>query len=152
MGQPPHNRFFYGRHLSAVVAAHGGRDLPIYLRLFQGGRHDSVAGAVAFIEAEQLYPEGFSRFVGDSAFDAAAMYVYLDERGTDAVVDLNEREVDSQVPAQKTKRRPWPLPMVRAEGGKAPVQRLRGLIQAGLVGFDGKDVFAPPARRGSAEA
>jgi hypothetical protein len=125
------NRFFYGRHLSAVVAAHGGHDLPIYLRLFQGGRHDSVAGAVAFIEAEQLYPEGFSRFVGDSAFDAAPIYVYLDERGTDAVIDLNEREVDSQAQAQKTERRRFPRadrkPRERRGRGKRPLAEREGI-------------------------
>ncbi len=89
------NRPFYGRHLSAVIATEGGHDLPVYLRLFQGNRHDSVAGAVAFVEAEQLYPQGFARLVADSAFDARPIYSYLDERGTDAVIDLHERDVDT---------------------------------------------------------
>ena len=52
------NRPFYGRHLSALIATGGGHDLLAYLRLFQGNRHDSVAGAVTFVEAEQLYPVG----------------------------------------------------------------------------------------------
>ena len=127
------NRFFFGRHLSAIVAAQGGHDLPIHLRLFQGSRHDSVAGAVTFIEAEQLYPEGFSQFVGDSAFDAAPMYVYLDERGTAAVIDLNEREVDSdsQVQAQKTQRRRFPRadrkPRERRGRGKRPLAEREGI-------------------------
>lgn len=99
------NRPFYGRHLSGVIATGGGHDLPIHLRLFQGNRHDSVAGAVAFVEAEQLYPEGFSRFVADSAFDARPIHLYLDERRTDAVIDLNERDVDGDAPPAKHRKR-----------------------------------------------
>ena len=99
------NCYFYGRHLSAIVGTQGGHDLPIYLRLCQGNRHDSVAGTVAFLEAEQIYPEGFSLFIGDSAFDALAFYIYLAERNTAAVVDLNEREIDTQGQPQPKRHR-----------------------------------------------
>ena len=124
------NRPFYGRHLSALIATGGGHDLPAYLRLFQGNRHDSVAGAVAFVEAEQLYPEGFARLVADSALDALPFYVYLDERGTDAVIDLNEREIDGEPPPPKPRRR-FPRtdrrPRQRARGDHRPLAVREGI-------------------------
>lgn len=127
------NRHFYGRHLCAVVAAHGGHDLPIYLRLFQGNRHDSVAGTVAFIEAERLHPEGFSRLIGDSAFDALPLYDYLDSRGTIAVIDLNERDVDSQGNAKPPPVRRRRLPRAdrklreRRGHGRRPLAQREGI-------------------------
>lgn len=127
------NRHFYGRHLEAIVATEGGHDLPIYLRLFQASRHDSVAGSVAFIEAEQLSPEGFRRFVGDSAFDALPLYEYLDERSTIAVIDLHERDVDSQGGEKATpaKRRRFPRadrkPRERRGPSRRPLAQREGI-------------------------
>ena len=125
------NRYFYGRHLSAIVSTQGGHDLPIYLRLCQGNRHDSVAGTVAFVEAEQLYLDGFSRFVGDSALDALPLYVYLEDHRTAAVIDLNEREVDAQSPSEKPKRRRFPRadrkPRERRGRGKRPLAEREGI-------------------------
>ena len=124
------NCYFYGRHLSAIVDTQGGHDLPIYLRLCQGNRHDSIAGTVALVEAEQLYPKGFSLFIGDSAFDALPLYLHLDERATAAVVDLNEREVDAQEQPQP-KRRRFPRadrkPRERRGRGKRPLAEREGI-------------------------
>ncbi len=125
------NCFFYGRHLSAIVDTKGGHDLPIYLRLCQGSRHDSIAGTVAFVEAEHLYPDGFSSFTGDSAFDALPLYVHLDQRGTSAVIDLNEREIDAQGKPQKPKRRRFPRAdrklRERRGRGKRPLAEREGI-------------------------
>lgn len=65
-------------------------DLPLYFRLFEAQRHDSVSGAVALYEFSHLSPQTqVSHFMGDAAHDGYDFYDYLDEQGIIPVIPLN---------------------------------------------------------------
>ena len=67
-------------------------DLPLYLRLVQANRHDSVSAVVALAEFRDLYPTlAVNTFIHDSACDNAATYELLHKWNIDAVIALSEK-------------------------------------------------------------
>ena len=67
-------------------------DLPLYLRLVQANRHDSVSAVVALTEFRDLYPGlKINTFIHDSACDNLATYELLNQWNINAVVALAEK-------------------------------------------------------------
>ena len=65
-------------------------DLPLYLRLVDAKRHDSISAVIALAEFRDLYPNlTVENFISDSASDNYATYELLDEWGINAVIALN---------------------------------------------------------------
>jgi hypothetical protein len=66
-------------------------DLPLYLRILDAKRHDSVSAVVALAEFRDLYPQlKVDTFISDSASDNYATYELLNEWNIDAVIALNK--------------------------------------------------------------
>ena len=66
-------------------------DLPLYLRILDAKRHDSVSAVVALAEFRDLYPQlKVDTFISDSASDNYATYELLDRWGINAVIALNK--------------------------------------------------------------
>jgi hypothetical protein len=64
--------------------------LPLYLRLVDAKRHDSVTAVVALAEFRDLYPNlTVETFISDSASDNYATYELLNEWNINAVIALN---------------------------------------------------------------
>jgi len=67
-------------------------DLPVYLRLVDGKRHDSISAVVALAEFRDLNPGlTIDTFISDSASDNHATYDLLDFWGIHAVIALNKK-------------------------------------------------------------
>jgi len=67
-------------------------DLPIYLRLVDAKRHDSISAVVAVAEFRDLYPDlTIDTFISDSASDNYATYELLNYWNINAVIDLNSK-------------------------------------------------------------
>jgi len=67
-------------------------DLPLYLRLLQANRHDSVSSVFALSEFRELNPNlHIDTFISDSACDNYATYELLHHWGINAVIALNEK-------------------------------------------------------------
>jgi len=67
-------------------------DLPIYLRLVDAKRHDSVSAVVALAEFRDLFPNlTIEAFISDSASDNYATYELLHRWNINAVIDLNKK-------------------------------------------------------------
>jgi len=65
-------------------------DLPLYLRLVEASRHDSVSAVVALAEFRDLYPNlTIDTFISDSASDNYATYELLHAWNINAVIALN---------------------------------------------------------------
>jgi len=65
-------------------------DLPLYLRVVDAKRHDSVSAIVSLSEFRDIYPMiKIASFVSDSASDNYATYELLDHWGINAVIALN---------------------------------------------------------------
>lgn len=65
-------------------------DLPLYLRLVDAKRHDSVTAVFALAEFRDLYPGlTVDTFISDSASDNYATYELLDQWNIKAVIALN---------------------------------------------------------------
>ena len=87
-----HKRYFYGYTLYHVTASDSFHDLPIYVRLTQGSRHDSVTGFVSLVEALDLYPHfTFRKLMADSAHDNAPTYQYCYAHHMAPYIDFNSR-------------------------------------------------------------
>ena len=66
-------------------------DLPLYLRIVDARRHDSVSAVVALQEFRELYPNvKINSFLSDSASDNYATYNLLHQWDIKAVIPLNE--------------------------------------------------------------
>ena len=66
-------------------------DLPVYIRLVDGKRHDSISAVIALTEFKDLYPElTLDTFISDSASDNNATYELLDYWDINAVIALNK--------------------------------------------------------------
>jgi hypothetical protein len=93
-GWDSHNeRYFYG--YSGYFISTYNRDLkvdlPLYLRLVQANRHDSVSAVFALSEFRELSPNlRIDTFISDSASDNYATYQLLDHWDINAVIALNE--------------------------------------------------------------
>jgi hypothetical protein len=67
-------------------------DLPLYLRLVDAKRHDSVSAVVALAEFKDLYPNlTVDTFIHDSAADNYPTYELLNHWDIDAVIALNAK-------------------------------------------------------------
>jgi len=65
-------------------------DLPLYLRLVEASRHDSVSAVVALAEFRDLYPNlKIDTFISDSASDNYPTYTLLNKWNINAVIALN---------------------------------------------------------------
>jgi len=85
--------FFYG-YTGYFISTYNKdlkADLPLYLRLVEASRHDSVSAVVALAEFRKLYPFlNINTFISDSASDNYATYELLHAWGWKAVIALNE--------------------------------------------------------------
>ena len=94
-GWDSHNeRYFYG-YTGYFISTYNrdlNADLPLYLRLVQANRHDSVSAVVSLAEFRDLYPDlTVNTFIHDSACDNAATYELLHKWNIDAVIALSEK-------------------------------------------------------------
>jgi len=93
-GWDSHNeRYFYGYtgyFLSTYNRAEK-LDLPLYMRIVEATRHDSISAVVALAEFRDLYPNlTVDTFISDSASDNYATYQLLNEWDINAVIALNK--------------------------------------------------------------
>lgn len=73
-----HEQSFYGDTLFSATASDSPYDLPIYLRIAQAQRHDSILAIFALSEVRKLYPDiTFKNFLADGAMDNYATYRLL---------------------------------------------------------------------------
>ena len=78
-------------------------DLPIYLRLVDARRHDSVSALIALSEFLDRYPQiKIDTFISDSASDNQATYEFLRWRNIEAVIALGK-------PLKKESKYPVPI-------------------------------------------
>ena len=92
-GWDSHNeRYFYG-YTGYFISTYNSTlklDLPLYLRLVDAKRHDSISAVVALSEFRDLYPNlTVDTFISDSASDNYATYQLLNEWNINAVIALN---------------------------------------------------------------
>jgi hypothetical protein len=92
-GWDSHNeRYFYG-YTGYFISTYNSTlklDLPLYLRLVDAKRHDSISAVVALSEFRNLYPNlTVDTFISDSASDNYATYQLLNEWNINAVIALN---------------------------------------------------------------
>jgi hypothetical protein len=93
-GWDSHNeRYFYG-HTGYFISTYNRTeklDLPLYLRIVDAKRHDSISAVIALAEFRDLYPNLMvDTFISDSASDNYATYQLLNEWGINAVIALNK--------------------------------------------------------------
>jgi hypothetical protein len=75
-----HEEYFYGDTLFNVTATDSPYDLPIYLRIAQAPRHDSILTIFALSEVRKLFPSfTFKNFIADGAMDNYATYKLLNK-------------------------------------------------------------------------
>jgi hypothetical protein len=75
-----HEQYFYGDTLFSTTASDSPYDLPVYLRIAQATRHDSILTVFALNEVRRLYPEmTFKNFLADGAMDNYATYRLLNK-------------------------------------------------------------------------
>jgi len=94
-GWDSHNeRYFYG-YTGYFLSTYNKDlkiDLPVYLRLIEAKRHDSISAVIALTEFRDLYPDlTIDTFISDSASDNNATYDLLDFWGINAVIALNDK-------------------------------------------------------------
>ena len=86
--------FFYG-YTGYFISTYNKQlkiDLPLYLRLVQASRHDSVSAIFALTEFRELYPNlHMNTFISDSACDNYATYRLLHHWDVNAVIALNPK-------------------------------------------------------------
>ena len=85
-------RYFYG-YTGYFISTYNKSlkiDLPLYLRLVQASRHDSVSAIFALTEFRELCPTlHIDTFISDSASDNYATYELLNHWNVNAVIALN---------------------------------------------------------------
>ena len=93
-GWDSHNeRYFYG-YTGYFISMYNSTlklDLPLYLRLVDAKRHDSISAVVALSEFVDIYPDlSVETFISDSASDNYATYQLLNLWNINAVIALNK--------------------------------------------------------------
>ena len=87
-------RYFYG-YTGYFISTYNRDlklDLPLYLRLLQASRHDSVSAVFALAELRELNPNlHINTFISDSASDNYATYKLLNHWDINAVIALNTK-------------------------------------------------------------
>ena len=93
-GWDSHNeRYFYGYtgYFISTYNASQKLDLPLYLRIVDAKRHDSISAVIALAEFRDLYPNlPVDTFISDSASDNYATYNLLDKWNIGAVIALSK--------------------------------------------------------------
>jgi len=94
-GWDSHNeRYFYG-YTGYFISTYNRElktDLPLYLRLVEAKRHDSVTAVVALAEFRDLYPDlVLNTFIHDTAADNYPTYELLNLWNINAVIPLSDR-------------------------------------------------------------
>ena len=94
-GWDSHNeRWFYG-YTGYFISTYNNEmktDLPLYLRLVDAKRHDSVSAIVSLAQIRDLYPDlTFDTFISDSACDNYSTYELLSKWNINAVIALNPK-------------------------------------------------------------
>ena len=94
-GRDSHNDCWFYGYTGYFISTYNKdlkTDLPLYLRLVCGNRHDSVSAVVALAEFRDLYPDlNIETFIHDSAADNYATYELLHNWNINAVIALNNR-------------------------------------------------------------
>lgn len=77
-GKKDQKKYFFGDTLFSTTASDSPYDLPIYLRIAQATRHDSILTIFALNEVIKLYPDIiFKNFLADGAMDNYSTYRLL---------------------------------------------------------------------------
>ena len=105
-GWDSHNqRYFYG-YMGYFISTYNRAlklDLPLYIRIIDAKRHDSISAVVALAEFRDLYPDlPVETFISDSASDNYATYELLDAWDINAVIALNKKSEGNRTFSQCT--------------------------------------------------
>ncbi|WBL16936.1 MULTISPECIES: hypothetical protein [Sutcliffiella] len=85
-------KYYFGRNLFMITASDSPYNLPIYPRMYQASKHDSVLFVSTYHELLHWYLDWkFSEVILDSAFDAFPIYQMLEHYDVSAIIDLNAR-------------------------------------------------------------
>lgn len=85
-------RYFNGYDKYTLTASDSHSDLPLYPRLHTASRHDAISLVVSTVEFAQRFSLGTVRkMLLDSAHDAEAIYIWLNDQGIEPFIDLNPR-------------------------------------------------------------
>lgn len=99
-GWDSHNELYFYGYTGYFISTYSKaekRDLPLYLRLVDAKRHDSISAVVALAEFRDLYPNlTVDTFISDSASDNYATYELLDKWNINAVIALNHKNKGNQ--------------------------------------------------------
>ena len=92
-GWDSHNELYFYGYTGYFISTYNKAeklDLPLYLRLVDAKRHDSISAVIALAEFRDLYPYlNIENFISDSASDNYATYELLDKWDINAVIALN---------------------------------------------------------------
>jgi hypothetical protein len=87
-----HEEYFYGDTLYNITASDSPFDLPIYLRIVQAPRHDSITTVFALSEIRSLYPQfTIKNFIADGAMDNYATYKLLNYWDINPYIPLDSK-------------------------------------------------------------
>jgi hypothetical protein len=85
-------QWFFGNTLFNVTASDSPYDLPIYIKMVQASRHDSITTVFALQDIHKLYPYlNFKSFVADGAMDNYPIYELLKHYGITPFISLDSR-------------------------------------------------------------
>ena len=85
-------RWFFGDTLFNVTAADSPYDLPIYIKMVQASRHDSITTVFALEDIHSLYPNlHFKNFIADGAMDNYPTYDLLKHYDLLPFISLDSR-------------------------------------------------------------
>lgn len=85
-------RYFNGYDKYTLSASDSHYDLPLYPRLHTASRHDAISLVVSTVEFAQRFSLGTVRkMLLDSAHDAEAIYIWLNDQEIEPFIDLNPR-------------------------------------------------------------
>jgi hypothetical protein len=85
-------RYFYGNTLYCLTASDSPNDLPVYLRISEAKRHDSVLTIFALNEVRKMYP-GFklTNFIADGSMDNYPTYELCNHWKIRAFIPLDSK-------------------------------------------------------------
>jgi len=85
-------QWFFGNTLFNVTASDSPYDLPVYIKMVQASRHDSITTVFALQDIHKLYPcFHFKSFVADGAMDNYPIYSLLKHYDILPFISLNSR-------------------------------------------------------------
>jgi hypothetical protein len=96
-----HEEYYYGDTLFSTTASDSPYDLPIYLRIAQATRHDSILTVFALNEVRKMYPNlVMKNFLADGAMDNYPTYKLLQHYSMIPFIplDSNAKYPDEQLP------------------------------------------------------